>query len=216
MNSKKLSFGLAALAIGLFLSSARLAKADTISVHDLSHNVATGVYTYTIQFDSNTDMRSNDGFVIYNFKDLTSWTLSGGVSTAQFTLSQTASSNTLNDSAAVDAFAGVAALTNGIPNSDLSINNLSFSYVGPPTDFTGAATAVLTLNTTLLNASTLGVYASVDHSGISQQSPFGNAEGPVTVPGSASVPLPHSFWGGSLMFALLAGSKLLKSRAMIA
>jgi hypothetical protein len=136
------------------------------------------------------------------------------LSTSQFTLNQTSSSNTLNDTAAVDAFASLAALTNSISAGDLLINNLSFSYNGP-TAITGSGTAVLTLTSSLTGADALGVYASVDHSGISDQSPFGNAEGPVTVPAlSTSVPLPHSFWGGSLMFGLLAASRLIKSRSI--
>jgi hypothetical protein len=214
MIRKASKFGLAMLAICMFLGGARIAKADTISVHDLSHNTATGVYTYTIQLDSHTDMRSNDGFVIYNFLGLTSWSLTGGLSTSQFTLHQTSSSNTLNDTAAVDAFAGLAALTNSIPAGNLLIDNLSFSFNGP-TAITGSGTAVLTLTSSLTNASALGVYASVDHSGISNQSPFGNAEGPVTVPALGSgAPLPRSFWGGSLMFGLLAASRLIKNRAV--
>ena len=42
----------------------------------------------------------------------------------------------------------------------------------------------------------------------------GLAEGPLTVPALGSgVPLPRSFWGGSLMFAMLAGYRMLKSRS---
>jgi hypothetical protein len=205
----------AALAFAMVLSGSRLAKADTISIHDLSVNTVTGVYTYTIQLDTAAVVNTNDGFAIYDFIGLTSWSITGGLSTSQFTLSQTGSSNTLNDAAAVDALAGVAALTNGVPPSDLLVNNLSFAYVGPPATFSGAATATLTIDTLLHGPAFTSVYASVDHSG-TNGAPFGNAEGPVSVPGfGSSSPLPRSFWSGSLLFALLAGYRMYKSRSVV-
>jgi hypothetical protein len=216
MNRLFARLGSAALAFAMVLAGSRLAQADTITIHDLSFNTSTGVYTYTIQLDAAANVQSNDGFAIYDFLGLTSWSIAGGLTSSQFALTQTGSSNTLNNTAAVDSAAGVAAITNSVPAFDLTVNNLSFSYVGPPTTFTGATTAVLTLDTVFQGSSFTSVYASVDHSGVDPQHPFGDAEGPVTVPGiGSSAPLPHSFWSGSLLFALLAGFRIYKSRSAV-
>lgn len=213
MSRKALKFGLAALAVGMFLSGARLAKADTISLHDLSQNVVTGVYTYTVTLDSAANVQSNDGFVIYDFPQLVSWTLTGGLTTSQFTLTQQLTGNSLNDASDLNALDAV------LSHDNPSVENLSFGYAGPPVPFLGATTAVLTITSSLLGTDTpTGFYASVDHSGING-SPFGNAEGPVTVPASVvngGTPLPQSFLGGGLLFAMLAGYRMLKARRVMA
>jgi hypothetical protein len=181
---------LAALVWAVLLTTVISGRADTITVHDLTQNPATGVYTYTIQLDNAANVQTGDGFVIYDFLDLTNASISGGLNTAQFNLTSSLTSNALNQSASVDAISSADASINGISFDDASVQNLSFSYIGPPVQFLGPATATLTLTTSDLGGPTESVYGSVDHSGSSQAHPFSFSTNPVTVPGFTVVPEP--------------------------
>jgi len=167
----------------------------SIVVNDLSQNVSGGVYTYTLQFDSATNVAAGDGFVIYDFPDFTSFIITGDLSTSQFTESSTALSNTLTRPTSVDSAADIARTINGLPTDNSSINNLTFSYKGTPVPFTGAATATLTINTTDLSGPpSISMFASIDHSGPSSSFPFALAENPISVPNipAAITPVPES------------------------
>ena len=195
---------LAAVGMAVLAGGARQSMADII-VHSLTENTATGVYTYEVQFDAVADVQSKDGFVIYDFAGLTSWSISGGLSTAQFALTQGNTSNSLNAASSVDAIASTDALVNAIPFDSASVSNLSFSYVGPPVPFLGAATATLTINTSVLGGLTTSVDAAVDHSGISSNLPFAFSTAPVFVPAAAPEP-------ASLSLLAIAGLPLLLRR----
>jgi hypothetical protein len=154
----------------------------TITVHDLSENTSTGVYTYLVTLDGAANVQAGDGFVIYDFPGLLTNAISGGLSTSQFTLTQTLTSNVLNKASSVDAVADVTAVANGITFDSAAIDNLNFSYVGPPTSFLGATTATLTLTSSLHGADTASVDGSVDNSGPSASFPYAFSSNPVTVP----------------------------------
>jgi len=53
-----------ALAFASLLFVATVSRA-TITVHDLSQNTSTGVFTYSVEFDMAADAAAGDGFVIY-------------------------------------------------------------------------------------------------------------------------------------------------------
>lgn len=207
--------GLIAVVLAL---GARFALADTITVHDLSQNTSTGVFTYSIQLDSSANIHSNDGFVIYDFPGLTSWSITGAaLSSPQFTLTSTLTSNTLTESSFVDLFGSTAAVSNGLAFDDPSVPNLSFGYVGPPVPFLGATTATLTLTSSLLGGIADSVYASVDHSGSSSLFPYSFAANAIVVPGSViavsgGTPLPKSLLGGAALFGLIGLGRMMKSR----
>jgi hypothetical protein len=190
------AFSIAAV-IALSVCLATSAKA-TITVTNLSQNTATGVFTYTVQLDAAADVQTNDGFVIYDFPGLESWSISGGVGSPQFTLAQTLTSNVLTDAASVDANGDTAALANDLPFDNATVPNLSFSYMGPPVPFDGAATATLTLTSSVLGGDDSSVYASVDHSGPNANIPYSFSSNPVSVP--ISVPEPSS----SVLFGVVA------------
>jgi hypothetical protein len=174
----------------------------SITVHDLSENNFTGVYTYTVQLDAAADLKSGDGFVIFDFPGLITYSITGGLTTSQFTLTQTLTSNTLTDSSSVDANGDVAALSNGLTFDSSTIENLSFIYEGPPNPFLGAATATLSVTSSVLGGETTSVYASVDHSGPSQSIPYSFSANPVDVP--VSVPEPVSSLGAAALAAIWA------------
>jgi MYXO-CTERM domain-containing protein len=202
-NTKK---SLAAAGVALLLASASTGLAS-ISLHDLSENTATGVYTYTVQLDNAADVQTGDGFVIYDFPDLVSASITGGLGSAQFTLVQTSTSNTLTQVASVDAIANVDAIVNGLSFDSSLVENLSFEYVGPPVPLLGGTLATLTLTSSDLGNFTTSVYASVDHSGPSVSNPFAFSTNPVIVPAPINAPEP-----ASLTLLALAGLPLIQRR----
>jgi hypothetical protein len=212
MLRRKLAF-IAALALGGLIRSTPV-LADTITVHDLSENTATGVFTYTIQLDAAADVATNDGFVIYDFPGLTSWSISGvSLNSSQFTLNSTPVSNTLNQPASVDAFGNVAAISDHLAFDNPSVPNLSFDYQGPPVLFLGATTAILTLTSSITGGSADSVYASIDHSGSSAGTPFSFASNAVLVPApgtGSTTPLPAASVGGAVLFGLVGLGQLRK------
>jgi hypothetical protein len=177
----------------------------TITVHDLSQNPSTGVFTYTVQLDNAAKVQSNDGFVIYDFPGLVNYSLSGGLSSSQFSLTQTLTSNTLNATSSVDAFGLTAAVSNGLPFDNPATDNLSYEYVGPPIPMLGPVTATLTLTSSVLGGVGNSVYASVDHSGPNATVPYSFAANPVSVP--TSVPEPASSFGVAALAILWAGRR---------
>jgi hypothetical protein len=184
-----IKFSLAALALALFCG-AKVGHADTISVHDISQDTVNGIFTYSINLDAAADVHSGDGFVIYDFAGLTSFTLTG-LNNNNFTLTQMLTSNNLTDSSTVDSAGFVAALSNSIPFDSSTLENLSFAYTGA-TPLTGSQIGTLTLHTDILGGTTTGVYAAIDHSGISIENPFGIAEGPILVPIAGVLPPPST------------------------
>jgi hypothetical protein len=169
--------------------------------------VSTGVFTYSVQLDAAADVQAGDGFVIYDFPGLKSWSFTGGLVSSQFTLAQTLTSNVLTQASSVDANASIAALSSGLSFDNPAVQNLSFVYVGPPVPFLGAATATLTIDSSILGGSTDSVYGSVDHSGPNSNIPFSFSANPVSVP-TPGVPEPTSF----SLIALAAGGLLARRR----
>ena len=193
---------------GTVLLSSGLSWSKTITIQNLSQNTATGVYQYAITFDSEAYVKPGDGFVIYGFPGLTSWTISGTgpsgslassgngtTSAGPISLTESAPSNGLTDGNAkliADTDADTIAADNAI-TLDPTLENLSFVWQGPPTIYTGDATATLTLDTSITKGDTTSVYASVDRSGTAPGTSYGTAEGTVFVPGlGAPVPEPVS------------------------
>jgi len=214
MSKTKLSIIAAVAGVALALR-ASTGMADTITVHDLTENTSTETFTYAVQLDAAADVHGGDGFVIYDFPALASWSITGGLSSSQFTLVQTLTSNVLTTPSSVDANGQVAALSNGLSFDNPAVDNLSFVYNGPPTPFLGATLATLTLtsNGTGLHGIADTVYASVDHSGSSAAHPFSYSANPVEVPGPGNVtPLPAASIGGAGLMGLLALGRLFKAR----
>jgi len=218
MVAKK-SILIAAAASALLMG--RMASADTITLHDISENLATGVFTYSVQLDTAANVQSGDGFVLYDFPQLTSWSIAGTAlndgsasPTHQFTLSQTLTSNTLTQASSVDISADAAAVSNGISFDSASVTNLSFSYNGPPTPFLGATTAVLTLTSGLKNG-VIGnsVYGSVDHSGPNGNVPFSFSANPILIPTTA--PVPSALLGGLALLGLVGAGRMIKVRRIM-
>jgi hypothetical protein len=206
-----------------FLLGAAILQGDTVTVENVSQNVAAGTYTYAVDFDSQTDLLPGCGFVVYGFAGLTSWTLSGSgpsgalnssgtasTSTGPFKMVESANQNALSDGNArifADANAKMIAADNGI-TLDPSIDDLSFVWDGPPDVYTGSAQAFLTVKTTLTDGDTSGVYASIDRSGTAPGLSYSSAEGLVFVPlegaGAATpVPLPSVLLSGLVMVGIL-------------
>jgi hypothetical protein len=164
-----------------------VAHADTITVHDVSQNTATGVYVYQVQLDSQANVQnSTDGFVIYDFPGLINWTLTpvtGSLSGSQFTENTTLTSNDLTQPSSVDTYTSTVAGTESVPFDKPLVPNLSFDYTGSPSPFTGSAISTLTLTTSVLGADTQSMYGSIDHSGPDQVlAPYSFAANAVTVP----------------------------------
>src|ERR1700722_14797227 len=88
---------------GIALALMAPAAMGSILVHDLTENTATGVFTYSIQFDSDADVHAGDGFVIEDFPGFSGFTITDGLSTAQFSESSSLLSNSIDQSASVDA-----------------------------------------------------------------------------------------------------------------
>lgn len=208
-------------AVGVALMSSAVSQAKTITVQNLSQDTATGVYTYAITFDSEAYVTSGDGFVLYDFPGLTSWSLSGSGGSGSLNSSGTLSSSTgplkltgsltgdsLSDGSAdtiANTDASIIAADNGLIFDDPTVENLSFVWQGPPAIYTGSATAVLTLDTSITNGDTDSVYASVDRSGTTPGTSYGTAEGTVFVPASGAIPEPSSgllFLGGMTALGL--------------
>jgi hypothetical protein len=172
---------------------ARPAPASII-VHDLSQNPSTGVYTYSITLDSSANLETNDGFVIEDFPGLTGFTITGGLTSAQFNESSSFLSNSINQSASVDAAANLARTADSLGPDNPTVPNLSFSYAGPPVPFIGAATAILTLDSSITGGtSTLSVVAALDHSGASLPGvgpTFALTENAISVPQPVPEPSP--------------------------
>lgn len=150
---------MAAAVIALGMSSGA-ALADTITVHDLTQNVVTGVYTYDIELDAAANVKTGQGWVIYDFPGLVSWSLSGGLSTADFTETGSSLSNGLTTPLLVDAAAAV------IPGEfdNPSIPNLTFAY-NKVAALTGVHSATLTITTSVLGHDTVSVASTEDQSG---------------------------------------------------
>lgn len=165
----------------------------SIVVHDLSQNTGTGVYTYSITLDSSASVETGDGFVIEDFPGLSTFSITGGLSSAQFSQTSSFLSNSINQSASVDAAANLARTVASLGPDDPTVPNLSFSYIGPPTPFLGATTAILTLNSTVTGGiSILSVVAALDHSGPVQSAPAAPAAFPTAAltENAVSVPQP--------------------------
>jgi hypothetical protein len=193
---------------GVALLSSGVSLAKTITVQNLSQDTATGVYTYAVTFDSEAYVAGGDGFVIYDFPGLTSWTLSGSggsgslnssgtltTSTGPLKLTSTDTGDALTDGNAeliANTDASLVATDNGVTFDDPAVPNLSFLWQGPPTIYTGSATAVLTLDTSVTNGDTDSVDATVDRSGTTPGTSYGTAEGTIFVPASGAVPEPTS------------------------
>jgi hypothetical protein len=211
----RMRLNIAVISAALLLA-ARVGLADTISIHDLSENTATGVFQYTITLDAAADVQDGDGFAIYDFTGETSFSITG-LNNDDFSLTQTSTSNALTDPSKVDSVADVSAIVNSIPLSDLSIDNLSFAYDGPGA-LVGAQSGILTVDTDVLGATALGVYASIDHSGISIDNPFGLAEGPILTPApglappTSSVPEINLGGLGSLAMIVFGALALMENR----
>jgi hypothetical protein len=138
----------------------------SIVVHDLTENTATGVYTYSITLDSSAFVEGGDGFVIEDFPGLNSFSITGGLTSAQFSETSSLLSNSINQPASVDAAANLARTADSLGPDDPTVPNLSFSYIGPPTSFFGATTATLTLTSNIKDGIlALSVVAALDHSG---------------------------------------------------
>jgi hypothetical protein len=177
--------------IGLcaFVGCAGWVRGDTITVHSLSESPGTGVYTYAITLDAAADVNVGDGFVIYDFPDAISYSITGGLLTSQFSEFSTLTSNVLSEPSTVDAAASALAAADSIPFDNPTIPNLSFVYDGPPNPFLGATTAVLTIDTADTGAPTPSMYGSIDHSGPLPSAPYSVSTNAVLVP---SVPEPTS------------------------
>jgi len=188
------------------------AKADTITIHDVSQDTVNGVYVYSISLDSAANVQAgSDGFVIYDFAGETSYSITGDFTTTDFVLTQPATSNTLTTSGSVDAIAFVTALVNGIP-FDTNTPNLNFTYAGATNPFLGVANATLTVHTSVVGGITKSVDGTVDHSGPGGTTPFGYSSNPLFVPDTtAQTPLPASSLGGVALLGLLGLARMKKA-----
>jgi hypothetical protein len=181
----KLGIFAAAVIAALFVI-ARTSLADTITLHDLSHNTATGEYDYTATLDPDADVQTGDGFVIYDFPGMSSssYNVSGSGSGASLVFNLipafTPTSNTLTQSSSVDSISSSDASINGIPFDNPAIPNVTFVYNG--STVTGAGTLTFQLFSSFKGSSTLSVYGSEDHSGPNQSHPYSFATNPITVP----------------------------------
>jgi len=232
MFTKLRSIGLCVGVAGAVLLSSGGTRlmADTVTVQNLSQDTLTGVFDYAVTLDSETHLLPGDGFVLYDFPALTSWNLAGGGASGSinssgngitgigpFQLVQTLTSNGLTDGNAKSIcvlFDDAAATENGLTFDDPTVENLSFVYVGPPEVYTGSATAVLTVDTSLIGGDTTSVYSSVDRSGTDPGSTYGTAQGTIFVPGAgspAAVPLPNCLSAGVALFGLLVVGRTVKS-----
>lgn len=196
----------AVASVAFLFSGVSLAK--TITVQNVSQDTTTGVYTYAVTFDSEAYVAGGDGFVLYDFPGLTSWSLSGTgasgsldssgtltSSTGPMKLTSTDTGDALSDGSAeavANTDASIIAADNGLIFDDPTVDNLSFIWQGPPAIYTGSATAILTLDTSLTDGDTDSVYASVDRSGTTPGTSYGTAEGTVFVPASGAIPEPTS------------------------
>ncbi|HEY1923205.1 MAG TPA: hypothetical protein VGG44_10695 [Tepidisphaeraceae bacterium] len=179
----------AVMAFALIVRSANA----SITVHDLTESTASGIFTYQIQLDNSADVQDGDGFVIEDFPGLTGFTITGGLTTTQFSESSSLLSNSINQSTSVDAAANLARTVNSLGPDDPTIPNLSFAYVGTPSPFLGDATAVLTLVSSVTNGVTgESVVATLDHSGPGQNFPYALTENAVLVPQPIPEPSPMS------------------------
>jgi hypothetical protein len=199
----------ASLGLGVLLLAARAGFADTITVHDLTANTATGVFTYAVQLDAAANVQKGDGFVIYDFPGLVSATLSGGLSMSQFTMTSSLTSNGLSQVNSVNANADVAAISNGLPFDNATIPNLTFRY-SSSTPFLGATMATLTLTSSIHGGITDSVFASEDHSGPNTNIPFSYSANAIEVP-ATSAPAPSASVGGAVLIGLLGLTKAKKA-----
>ena len=191
-----------ALAAGALAFYARAASADTITIQDAQvgqPQATSGIFTYTVTLDSAAIVHPNDGFVIYDFSDETSFVMAGNPG---FSLSS-------------QPLTGAGALNNNFPGSvdiaagnaveSTTVTNLVFLYSGSV--LTGAHSYLLTVNTSdkaLPTSTSFGV--GVDSSG-----PFGDSGSieSLTVPNFGSVPLPSSaLSGGALLGLVLLGQSI--------
>lgn len=155
-----------AILAGMAFALAAPSAMASIVVHDLTQDPTTGVYTYSISLDASANVELGDGFVIEDFPGLTSFTITGGLTTSEFTETSSLLSNSINQSASVDAAANLARTADSLGPDNPTVPNLSFSYAGPPDPFSGAATATLTLDSSVTGGiSVLSVVAALDHSG---------------------------------------------------
>lgn len=190
-HSPRRRFGLALtklviLAAAVCGFSTQAARAS-ITVHDLTQNTTTGVFTYTITLDSSASVQQNDGFVIQDFGGFTGATITGGLTTSEFTVSQNLTTNSLNDASTVNSAASLIRTINGLPADSATIEDISFAW-NTPTPIVGATTATLTMDSSIMGkAASLSATAAIDHSG----SPGGTVaitENTVSVP---NIPVPE-------------------------
>src|SRR5580658_7074089 len=98
--------------VGAVLLSSGVSQAKTITVQNLSQSPSTGVYTYAVTFDSEAFVQPGDGFAIYGFPGLTSWTLVGPGPSGSLNASGTGTGTTAGPIRLTDA-TGADALTDG-------------------------------------------------------------------------------------------------------
>ena len=138
-----------AILAGMAFALAAPSAMASIVVHDLTQDPTTGVYTYSISLDASANVELGDGFVIEDFPGLTSFTITGGLTTSEFTETSSLLSNSINQSASVDAAANLARTADSLGPDNPTVPNLSFSY---DSSVTGGI-------------SVLSVVAALDHSG---------------------------------------------------
>jgi hypothetical protein len=217
---------LAAAVLALGLSG--VAKGETITLHNsASSSYGAGIFAYDVTLDAASIANPGDGFVLYDFGGLLSWTITGDVNSSQFNLVQTLTSNALHGNttpaAGLDVGAAVNASLNGIvPADDPTIANLSFVYQGPPTTLTHSGVdfhATLTILTGATTHLTNAEYASVDQQinpaggpGATQDSVSFN---PIAVAAGGSIaPTPTASLAGGALVGLLGLSRLIKPRRL--
>jgi hypothetical protein len=216
-------FAFAAVGMSILFGSARLGLADTITLENLYQNPSSGEYQYTVTLDSQTYLKSGDGFVMYNFPDLvttgpTAPTLSSAATPFNdfafaYATYSSPPANALTDGNApsdADTDATFTASEESIsPFSTLNVPNITFVYTGPDWYANGSMeTATLTLYSEPGFASQSTVYASVDRSGTNPGVTYGFAQGTVDGPSTNVLPEPT----GLVILGMGAAGLLIKRR----
>jgi hypothetical protein len=205
----------------------QFAKADTITLTTQSYSTVTGVYTYGVNFTATSKVVSGDGYVVFDFPDVTGATFTWSASSAATLLA-----NSINPATAIftpeisllynyiNAAPGPSAPTS-TPNAldaqlvttlhmtdNATIDNLSMVYSGPTITALGPLSGTLTIDTGLMGSgATTGLagYGSKDSGGgIYADSVI------VVAAGGSSVPLPASVVGGGLLMSLVGIAGMMK------
>ncbi|MGD0137404.1 MAG: PEP-CTERM sorting domain-containing protein [Tepidisphaeraceae bacterium] len=213
-TSNKQKFFSALAATGLVLAAAEVGSAALIGVIQVTSdnaltNPSAGVYAYNVSLNPAANVEPGDGFALYNVQGY----IPGSAVLSNFTGSlvgtgtslvpaydATSSAPLTNSISLVDSSAASYASSLSIPF--VNAHNIVFSNSGA--DFTGAGTAVLTLDSSLTGPSQTSVSSSVDHGGIG--APLASAQEEIMVPAPA-VPEP-----ASLSLIGLAAGGLVKRR----